>query len=631
MKYLLQNKIIKAQYDPEEITLSVEVEGSDVVWSWASTGKLRLSDGAELDLANAVCKSFAYSSGTMDGVRARYSGLCSPNGQQMAFTVETYVGIDETSGELRTHAWVEGDKFGEISALVYPPRMRFDAKEGEGYTVLPRMQGTLVPAGHPIDMSKGATATTSTVGYIYERDGYMPIFGQIHNGCGYAAIYETPFDARYELVGEEVQPFFVPSLGLMSYKREMVFRFFPEGDFNTIAKIYRAYRAERGKLVTLREKIAKNPNVDYLIGTPIVHTVAAVHIHPDSFYYDAEHPENNDWYTPFEKIARDLQVLKEKGVERAYLHLDGWGHHGYDNLHPSPFPIHDQAGGADGMRALQQTCHALGYKFGLHDQYRDYYYDSPGFSIDNAAQNADGGHFYGSIWYGGPHSWLCAKLAPDYVRRNYDEFERLGIKIDGSYLDVFSVVEMDECFNPEHPMTREECAKYRRHCLDILTSRGIIPSSEEVLDCVIESMALCHHAPFACTSFADKGKANMGVPIPLFNLVYHDCIVIPWDGMHRRGAWSIADNDSPFLWALLCGGTVYFGLHSTPEQIEYGKIALELHRRIALCDLTKHEILDETARKRRSTFSDGTVVEADFDSGDFTITYPDGRSVSGRD
>ena len=622
MQYLLQNKIIKVEYDPEAITLSVATEGSDTIWSWASTGSVRLGNGTELDLVDAKCESFAYKNGTVDGVRASYSGFCGSDGQKRAFTVETFVGVDESSGELRAQAWLNGDGHGEIAALVYPPRMKFEAKEGEGYTILPRMQGTLVPAGHPIKIANG---------FIYERDGYMPLFGQVHNGCGYAAIYETPYDARYELEGEEVQPYFIPSLGSMSYTREMIYNFFADGDFNTIAKIYRAYRKERGKLITLREKIAKNPNVEYLIGTPIVHTCAAIHIHPDSHYYDPDNPENNDWCKPFAKTAERLRSLKENGAEKAYLHLDGWGNHGYDNLHPNPFPINEEAGGADGLRALQETCHSLGYKFGIHDQYRDYYYDSPEFTLENAVQYFDGSHFYSSYWYGGPHTFLCSKLAPDHVRRNYDEFERLGIKIDGSYLDVFSVVELDECFNPNHPATREDCAKYRRHCLDILTSRGIIPSSEEVLDCIIDSMALCHHAPFACTSFEKPDKVNVGVPIPLFNLVFHDCIVIPWDGLHSRGAWSIACTDSPYLWALLCGGTIYFGLGFTPEEIEYGKIALELHKQVALCDLTKHEILDETTRKRRSTFSDGTVVEADLDSGDFSITYPDGRVVSGRD
>ena len=174
----------------------------------------------------------------------------------------------------------------------------------------------------------------------------------------------------------------------------------------------------------------------------------------------------------------------KKGVEKAYLHLDGWGKQGYDNLHPDPFPPHEEAGGVEGMRRLADTCDELGYYFGIHDQYRDYYYDSPGFTLDNAVQYFDGSHFLSDYWYGGAHTFLCSALAPDYVRRNYDEFERLGLKPDGSYLDVFSVVELDECFNPAHRVTREGCAQNRRHCLDMLSSRGIIPSSEEGVDYV---------------------------------------------------------------------------------------------------------------------------------------------------
>lgn len=622
MQFLIQNEKISLKYNPEEVSLQVSVAGSDVIWSWAEAGCVRLGNGLELPLVGAVCQSHAYKNGCMEGVRASYTGLCDAQGRKYGFAVETFVGWDASSEQLRVQAWLVGDGRGEVAALVYPPRMRFEAGEGEGYTVLPRMQGTLVPAGHPIQIVNG---------FIYERDGYMPLFGQVHKGCGYAAIYETPFDARYELVGEEVQPYFIPSLGTMSYKRAMVFAFFANGDFNTIAKVYRAYRRERGTLVTLKEKIAKNPRVEYLIGSPIVHTIAAVHIKEGTHYYDPEDPAHNDWCIPFEQTAQGLRRLKSMGVDKVYLHLDGWGHHGYDNLHPNPFPVHEAAGGAEGMKALGDTCRELGYLFGIHDQYRDYYHDTPGFTFDNAVQYFDGSHFHSDYWYGGAHTFLCSALAPDYVRRNYDEFERLGIELDGSYLDVFSVVELDECFNPAHPTTREQCAQNRRHCLDMLTSRGIIPSSEETVDCIIDSLALCHHAPFHCSSFDAPDKVNVGVPIPLFNLVFHDCIVIPWDGMHRRGAWGIACTDQPYLWALLCGNTVYHFIGMDQEEVEYGKIALELHATVAHCDLTKHEILDETTRKRRSTFSDGTVVVADFDSGEFTITYPDGRVVSGKD
>ena len=60
-----------------------------------------------------------------------------------------------------------------------------------------------------------------------------------------------------------------------------------------------------------------------------------------------------------------------------------------------------------------------------------------------------------------------------------------------------------------------------------------------------------------------------------------------------------------------------------------GKIALELNRRVALCDLVSHEFVDGNTRKRRSVFSDGTTVTADFDADTFEIVYPDGAVVRG--
>ena len=620
MDYRLCTQQIDLTYSPEASALTVLVAGSDVTWSWTGDPFLVLAGGKTLTFSSAACESLTYNTGVSQGVRAVYSSFTDGEGNSYPYIVETCVSVDPDTGFLKAEARVDGDAPGEIAALAYPPRMKFDAPKGHGYTVLPRMQGTILPAGHTYKFHDGL---------IYERDAYIPVYGQIKDGCGYAAIYDTPFDGRYSVVGEEIQPYFAPSLGIMRYARAMLYSFFAEGDFNAIAKIYRRYLSERGELVTLKEKIVRNPKVEYLLGCPIVHSCAAVHIHPASHFYDKENPENNDRYFSFSDNGKLLRELKEKGAEKAYLHLDGWGNHGYDNLHPDPFPVHEASGGAAGLKALQETCHELGYYFGIHDQYRDYYYDAPSFDLDNAVTRLDGSHPYHDYWFGGPHSFLCAKLAVDYVRRNYNEFERLGIQLDGSYLDVFSVVELDECFNPKHPMTRQECAEARAHCLNLLTNRGIIPSSEETIGCMVNAIALCHHAPFYTTNWEDPHAENVGIPIPFFNLVYHDCIVIPWYGIHQKGAWGIAGSDRGFYWALLCGGTIYYDVDASAEDIAYGKVALELHRRIALCELTAHELMGGNPRRRRSTFSDGTVVEADFDEEWFIIRYPDGTVVEG--
>ncbi|MGC8000413.1 hypothetical protein, partial [Salmonella enterica] len=88
---------------------------------------------------------------------------------------------------------------------------------------------------------------------------------------------------------------------------------------------------------------------------------------------------------------------------------------------------------------------------------RDYYLDAPTYDADNAAMSADGTLFSLARWAGGPQNYLCASLAPDYVRRNFEQLFAAGIHLEGTYLDVFTCNELDECVNPHHPMTRREC------------------------------------------------------------------------------------------------------------------------------------------------------------------------------
>lgn len=273
------------------------------------------------------------------------------------------------------------------------------------------------------------------------------------------------------------------------------------------------------------------------------------------------------------------------------------------------------------MKQLSNTARELGYVFGIHDQYRDYYHDAPSFDVSSAVENMDGSHPYCDIWDGGPHSWLCASLATEYVRRNYDEFERLGIVIEGAYLDVFSAVCPDECFNPEHPMTRRQCAAARNECLDILTARGIIPSSEETLGCMMTSQVLCHHLPYFTSNPGSPEADAVGISLPLFNLVYHDCVVIPWGGYGKknRGGFGIPKTDCPWSYAVLNGNPVYCGLKSSSEQIADVKEICAIAKRLAKQQMVKHEFLDDSYRKQRTIWADGTIVEVDFDTGDYKI------------
>ena len=603
----IQGKQISVVANENTATFTVTLQNGDV-WTMNGRPYVALTDGRVIYLDESrVINAAKRKSATWHGIGVDYDlgeGLI----------LHTIVYIEDTRDDLYFENRLEGDAPGQVERVVFPAPVDFNAEAGHGYTVLPRMQGTLVPAGSPIQVVDGI---------LFERDAYMPAFVQVRDNSGYLAIIDTPFDARYWMIGENIEFRFITSLGTMSYPRRMLYRFANNCDYNDFAHIYRDYILERGRLHTLRKKVAKNAAVQDLFGRPVIHTDIAVHITPGSQFYRPDEPEHNDHHTSFDTRAKQLTRLKEMGLEKAYLHLDGWGRHGYDNLHPDPFPPHEAAGGAEGMKRLADTTRELGYIFGIHDQYRDFYYDAPTFDLNNAIQDINGEHPYCAVWNGGAHSFLCAHFAPGYVRRNYDEFKRLGIDVKAAYLDVFSVVTLDECFNPEHPMTREQCALKRNECINILNARGIIPSSEEAVECLLESIVLCHHAPYYTTAWDTNMSEAIGVPVPFFNLVYHDCIVVPWLGMPAdRGGWGIPRTDSPYAYAILNGNPVYCPVDASASEIEEVKMACASAERLTHETIVRHEFLDGTYRRQRTTWSDGTVIEVDFDTNDFKIVEP---------
>lgn len=72
------------------------------------------------------------------------------------------------------------------------------------------------------------------------------------------------------------------SLGRLNYERKIRFVFHDKCDYNTLAKDYRAYVAEQGRLVTLQDKIAQNENVKNIIGAPVLHCRTFSNVHPKS-------------------------------------------------------------------------------------------------------------------------------------------------------------------------------------------------------------------------------------------------------------------------------------------------------------------------------------------------------------
>lgn len=546
-----------------------------------------------------------YSTGLGEGVVSRYAFF---SGVEAEF--ETIAYIESATGRLIcTFVPRVMPAFAEVA---WP--LPFAADEPGSYAVVPNMQGAIIPTGYQQEFPALAFG-----GQMCSCSAYLPMFGDVAPDGAYMCEVIEPWDARLHVehpAGGVTRTYVshLPSMGRMDTPRTLEYTFLPAGsDFNTVAKAFRARAEEKGRLITLRQKAARIPTLDSLVGCYVYHVGIKSHTSPDSAFYNTEDPSKNDSLVTFDQRTEEIHELKRHGAERVYLHLDGWGQPGYDNQHPDYLPACAEAGGWEGLKRLCDACHEEGYLFGLHDQYRDYYLDAPTYDPDNAVRLADGTLFEMARWAGGKQNYLCASLAPAYVQRNFEELFRHGIKLDAVYLDVFTCNEADECTNPRHPMTRYQSLRYRKQCFDYMLSRGILTSSEEVNDWATESQVFCHWAPY--------GKG--GIPVPLFNLVYHDCVLTPW--MLGKGTYGMPEGQLGLLHALLNGGMPYITDQGMPEGAELDdklakcRIVSDFNRKVAYCELVSHEILSEDGNVRRSTFSDGSVVTVDFASETYEI------------
>lgn len=605
---------LSVSYDPENLSLTAASGGETWRTKPGSETYIVSRKFGTIPFASAKCEASAYKTGTVSGVKAVYTF------EESGITAVTYVFAEGYDDTLHCEFFLKGDISSDVRAVYWPAPLEFNADDG--CTVLPKMQGVLLPA------KWDGKVPNFQNWQMLSRDFYMPFAGQVRNGSGCMMIFETPWDANCfvdHIPGGDTTlvPYWRPSLGHYSAhdKRKLSYRFPKNADYNLFAKIYRKYVCEHGDFVTLRQKAETNPNVSYMTGTPVYIDGICTMIHPDSEAYDKAHPERNTHVCRFETVGERLDMLKKEGFEKIYLHLDGWGKMGYDRLHPDVFPPCPEAGGAEGMKDLSDRCRELGYRFGIHDQFRDYYFEAETFDMDNVAVDEAGGYECYNVWCGGPQTFMCPELSPQYVRRNYATFDSLGIGIDGTYLDVFSVVDLDECFNEKHTVTRKDCVKYRRECYDFLNKKGIITSSEEAVDAVLPSFVLCHHAPFAVDELSSSTGKAVGIPIPLFTLVYHECLIVPWFGIDKKGGWHIPITDSGYLYALLTGGTVYVWPGMTKEERRRADIALALQAEVWDKELVSHEFIDGNTRRQRSTFAGGTTVTVDFETEEFSISH----------
>jgi hypothetical protein len=189
-----------------------------------------------------------------------------------------------------------------------------------------------------------------------------------------------------------------------------------------------------------------------------------------------------------------------------------------------------------------------------------------------------------------------------HLLKNYQLLFDHGIRPEGIYIDVVGYVPPDEDFNPEHPTTRADAMAGQAALLNWSRRNLGVVATEAGSDWVV---------PFADTANQSGGNGKT-IPVPLYNLVYHDAIII---------SYGFRDHKS-LLQGLLGGGVpempvALTTLDETSRSLMQQMLAL--NKRVGLLEMTRHEFLDGNYRKERTTFSDGTTVTVDWDAGIATV------------
>jgi hypothetical protein len=204
-------------------------------------------------------------------------------------------------------------------------------------------------------------------------------------------------------------------------------------------------------------------------------------------------------------------------------------------------------------------------------------------------------------------AYLNNRFMPGHVRKNYAGLFAHGIHPQGVYFDVFGYVPPDEDFNPEHPCTRSDAIAARAACYHWAQANVGLIGTEAACDWTVRY-----------SDFASPLTQTKGIPVPLFNLVYHDAIMTPYAPDDLRG---FLNAGLPQM-SVGRGGNATESAPFTPEYLSKARQMSALHKRLAMAEMTRHELLDPGRKKERTTFSDGTTVTVDWDEKSVAIDPP---------
>ncbi|MGC9329218.1 MAG: DUF5696 domain-containing protein, partial [Candidatus Hinthialibacter sp.] len=287
------------------------------------------------------------------------------------------------------------------------------------------------------------------------------------------------------------------------------------------AKGYREMARKDGLLVNLDQKARQNREVKKLWGAAEFKPFVCIRFLKEDGSAD-ERVVNS--YTEEDCIELARHLHDDLNLDKVLFVLAGWIHRGYDNQHPDILPAAPEIGGNEGVAKISELVRSYGYLFGLHDNYQDMYEDAPSWNEDMLIVEQDGRPKRGGVWAGG-QAWLIASdQGLELARRNLPEVKKL-FSPNAYFIDTTYAAPLYESFKSGDSMTRLDDLQFKRELSRYAASLFGVHGSETGY---AFGVPVSHYFEGILSAHGFiKDFPNPGAEeIPLFPLIFHDCVAM---------------------------------------------------------------------------------------------------------
>ena len=408
------------------------------------------------------------------------------------------------------------------------------AKEGDkGYLVLPQQSGVLCEF-------KNKISSEYEIG-IYNKSAWectMPIFGIKSDNSAFLGIIEGgKYDSTLKLgtnQGKERLYYIYPSFNLRYYYNEeklpedisIEYQFLPfeESSYAGMAKRYRKYILNKGKVKPLKERIKANPELDYAVHSMEVRIRQGWKPVPPAVLEQS--PENEPEMhvaCTFERVGDIVEEFKKQGINKAEFCLVGWNSKGHDGRYPQIFPVEEKLGGEKKLKKLITKTQNMGYQIVAHDCYSGAYRISEDWDEEYIIRDHNGNLCKSGEWAGGQAYRICAKPAYElFVTRDLPRIKELGFK-GLHYTDVLSIIGPQKCYDTKHSLSKKECAEWRNKILHLAQEIFGGVQSEGALDFAADSIDRIMYVGEPEDNLKKHNYTDR--VIPLWEIVYHGILL----------------------------------------------------------------------------------------------------------